>query len=163
MSVDIKCLSIDPLFLRRSYTQWHPFFIQSTPNDPFFPLLYHILHENCKFFARFARILRNLTILCQFQQKICKFCLEIAFLHTEWPPFLMSPHQKSPHFFLVPKPNDPLFSTKSYTERPLFSFSSRHLYVTFIFECPPGTMSRPMWKFPSLSRLPVWLSPNSSM
>ena len=36
MLVDIKCLSIDPLFLRRPYTQWPPFFIQSTPNDPLF-------------------------------------------------------------------------------------------------------------------------------
>ena len=33
--------------------------------------------------------------------------------------------------------NDALFSTKYYTEFPLLSFSGRHMYVTFIFECPP--------------------------
>ena len=43
--------------------------------------------------------------------------------------------KKDPIFFLVP-PNDPYFSTKSYTECPLLLFSSKHLYVTFIFECP---------------------------
>ena len=42
----------------------------------------------------------------------------------------------------MPTPNDPLFSTKSYTECPLFSFSGRHLYVTFIFECPPGALPK---------------------
>ena len=136
MSVDIKCLSTDPPFLHRSYTQWPTFLFSPHPMTPFFPLLYQILHENGKFFARFARILRNLTILWQFQQKICKFCLEIAFLHTEWPPFL-GVHTKKAPIFLVPTPNDPLFSTKSYTERSLFSFSGRHLYVTFIFKCPP--------------------------
>ena len=29
-----------------------------------------------------------------------------------------------------------IFSTKSYTECPQLSFSGRHMYVTFIFECP---------------------------
>ena len=103
MSVDIKCLSIDPLFLYRSYTQWPgqwpPFLFSPHPLTPFFPLLYQILHENCKYFARFARILRNLTILWQFWQKICQFYLEIAFLHTEWPPFLGVHTKKGPHFF----------------------------------------------------------------
>ena len=49
MLVDIKCLSIDPLFLRRSYTQWPPFLFSPHPMTPFFPLLYQILHKNCKF------------------------------------------------------------------------------------------------------------------
>ena len=35
-AVDIKYLSKDPLFSRQSYTQWPPFFPQSTPNDYLF-------------------------------------------------------------------------------------------------------------------------------
>ena len=51
MSVNIKSLSIaPPPFLRRPFTPndllFHP---QSTPNDPFLPLSYQILHTICQF------------------------------------------------------------------------------------------------------------------
>ena len=49
MSVDIKCLSIDPLFYA-DHTPNDPLSLFSPhPVTPFFPLLYQILHTNCKF------------------------------------------------------------------------------------------------------------------
>ena len=53
VSVLYQVLSIDPLFYA-DLTQWPPFFF----SHPLFPLLYQILHTNCKIFARFAH-LRN--------------------------------------------------------------------------------------------------------
>ena len=136
MSVDIKCLSIDPLFLRRSYTQWPPFLFSPHPMTPFFPLLYQILPKKIAFFCalrvHFEKFNDFVAILIEILQILPYNCI---FAHRMTPIF-GSPRQKSPHFFDV-HTEWPLFSTKSYTERPLFSFSGRHLYVTFIFECPP--------------------------
>ena len=108
-----------------------PFCADLTPNyplfplvqtqwPPFFPLSYQILHTNCKLsrasrsFWEMYKFCRNLNI------KFANFDLKLHFwTHTENPPF----------------------SAKSDTECPLVSFSGRHLYVTFIFECPsPGTV-----------------------
>ena len=140
MSVDIKCLSIDPLFLRRSYTNDPLFLFSPQPMTPFFPLLYQILHKIanfCALRAHFEKFNDFVAILTENLQILPWNCI---FAHWMTPIF-GSPNQKSP-LFLVPTPNDPLFSTKSYTERPLFSFSGRHLYVTFIFECPPNKTCR---------------------
>ena len=113
-----------PPLLCRSYIQWPLFFIQSTPNDPLFPLLYQILHTNCKFlcashtFEKFNNFEAILTWNLQILAWNCIF--------AHW----MTTPKKTQIVFWVPTPNDPLFSTKSYTERPLFSFSGRHLYIS---------------------------------
>ena len=65
MSVDIKCLSIDPHFYA-DLTPNDPFFIQSAPNDPFFSTFVSNFTYNLQIFAHFARILRDWTILRQF-------------------------------------------------------------------------------------------------
>ena len=58
MSVDIKCLSLDPLFYANLTPNDLFFFIQSTPDDPLFLLGIKL--------QIFACILRNLTSFCQF-------------------------------------------------------------------------------------------------
>ena len=134
MLVDIKCLSKDPFYYANP-TPNDPLFIQSTPNDPLFHfcIKFYIKIANfCALRAHFEKFNNFEAILTENLQILPWNCI---FAHWMTPIF-GSPHQKSPHF-LVPTPNDPLFSTKSYTECPLFSFSGRHLYVTFIFECPP--------------------------
>ena len=99
MSVDIKCLSIDPRFLRRSYTQWPPFFYSVlTQWHPFF-------HFCIKFYIKIA----NFSALRAHFEKFNDFVqiwtenLQILpwnciFAHRMTPIF-GSPHQKSPHFF----------------------------------------------------------------
>ena len=64
MSVDIKCLSIDPPFYADLTPNDRPFiFLQSTPNDPLFPLSYQILHTKCKFPAHFEKFTNFAVIL----------------------------------------------------------------------------------------------------
>ena len=136
MSVDIKSLSIDPLILQRSYTQWPSSFFSPHPMTPFFHfcIKFYIKIANfCALRAHFEKFNDFVAILTENLQILPWNCI---FAHWMTPIF-GSRHQKSP-LFLVPTLNDPLYSTKSYTERPLFSFSSRHLYVTFIFEWTPG-------------------------
>ena len=136
--VDIKCLSIYPLF-------WD----NLTPNDPFFSFKPHPMTPfstlvsnftyKLQIFACFACILRNLNILQQFfiNIKFANFGLKLHFCILNDPHF-GSPHQKDPIFF-EPTLNDPPFPTKSYTQCPLLSFSGRHMYVPFICKYPPGT------------------------
>ena len=64
MSVDTKCLSIDPLLLRRSYIQW-PLHSVHTQWPPFSTFVLNFTHK-LQIFARLAHILRNRTILRQF-------------------------------------------------------------------------------------------------
>ena len=142
MLVDIKCLSIDPLF-----------YADPTPNDPLFSFSPHpmtpFFHFCIKFYIKIANFCTLRAHFEQFYDFVAILTENLQILPwnctlAHWmTPISGSPHQKSPYFFfffffLVPTPNDPLFSTKSYTECPLFSFYGRHLYVTFIFECPPG-------------------------
>ena len=112
-------------FFHSVHTQWPPFF--------HFCIKFYIKIANfCALRVHFEKFNDFVAILIENLQILLWNC---TFAH--WmTPISGSPHQKSPHF-LVPTPNDPLFSTKSYTECPLFLFSGRHLYVTFIFECPP--------------------------
>ena len=87
MSVDIKCLSIDSLFYHDP-TPNDPLFIQSTPNDPLFStFVSNFTHKLEFFFARFAHILRNLTILWQFQHKIANFGIKIEVCKLNDPQF----------------------------------------------------------------------------
>ena len=99
MSVDIKCLSIDPRFLRRSYTQWPPFFYSvHTQWPPFF-------HFCIKFYVKIA----NFSALRAHYEKFNDFVailtenlqiLPWICIFAHWMTTLFgSPHQKSPHFF----------------------------------------------------------------
>ena len=134
--VDIKCLSIDPLYFTPTLHPMTPFF-HSVHTQ--WPLFFHFcikffikVANFCALRAHFEKFNDFVAILTENLQILPWNC---TFAH--WmTPISGSPHQQSPHF-LVLTPNDALFTTKSYTERPLFSFSGRHLYVTFIFECPP--------------------------
>ena len=49
MLVDIKCLSITPLFYADPTPNDPLFLFSPHPMTPFFPVLYQILHKNCKF------------------------------------------------------------------------------------------------------------------
>ena len=142
--VDIKCLSIDPLFFTPTlhpmtpffhsfHTQWPPFF--------HFCIKFYIKIANfCALRAHFEKFNDFVAILTENLQ-----IMPWNYTFAHW----ITPISKKAPIFLVPTPNDPLFLTKFYTERPLFSFSGRHLYVTFIFECPPGACYdnavRPTW------------------
>ena len=97
MSVDIKCLSIDPLFYADLTPNDPPFFPQSTPNDPFFPFLYQIQHTNCKF----------LHTSCAFWE-IYKFC---GSFNIKFAKFWLGVCIKKDPISLEPTENDPLFST----------------------------------------------------
>ena len=135
MLVDIKCLSIDPLFYADLTPNDPPSFFSPHPMTPFFPLLYQILHTNCKFSHAFWEIYKfcgNSNI------RFANFGLKLHFCTLNDSHFWESTSKKI-LFFFAPTPNDPLFSVKSYTKCPLLSFSGRHLYITFIFRSPPGT------------------------
>ena len=114
----------DPLFYS-VHTQWPPFF--------HFCIKFYIKIANfCALRAHFEKFNNFVAILTENLQ-----ILPWNFIFAHWmTPIFGSPHQKKPPFFGA-HTEWPLFWTKSYTERPLFSFSNRHLYVTFIFECPP--------------------------
>ena len=48
MSLDIKCLSIDP-FLRQSYTQWPPYVLSPHPMTPFSTFVPNLTYQRKKF------------------------------------------------------------------------------------------------------------------
>ena len=119
MLVDIKCLSIDPLFYADPTSNDLLFSFSPHPMTPFFPLLYQILHKKFEIFAHFARILRNLTILWQFNRKFANFALKLHFCTLNdpqfWestpkmPPFFWCPHRMTPFFRRNLTPNAPYF------------------------------------------------------
>ena len=113
---------------------------------PFYPLLYQILHENSKFFARFACILRNLTILRQFYIKFANFAFKLHFCTLNDPHFWEST-PKEPHFF-VPTPNDPPFFEQGgpvkldsmWQHRLTRPLHVQHTYYRIIFKQNPLTL-----------------------
>ena len=127
-----------------SSCQQTPFWVDLTPNNPLFlqstPLCF--FHFRIKFYIQIA----NFCAFCAHIEKFCGNCnikcpnfgLKLHFCTLNVPIF-GSPHQKR-SIFLSPRRMTPFFSTKSYTECPLFSLSGRHMYVTFIFECPRGSI-----------------------
>ena len=135
-------LSFDPPFCTPIL---HPItlcFLQSTPSGPLFSTFVTNFAYKLYIFLHFAHILRNFKDLRHFNMKFANFGLKLHFCTLNDPPFLGVHTKKDPFFFLFETtPNDPLFSTKSYTECPLLSFSGRHMYATFIFECPPQVMN----------------------
>ena len=132
-------------FVRAASTVFHHICIQSSPQREisgnfFMPILHPMtffffsLRSMWLFFSTFVSyftykiilkiqiftcILRKIYIkmLRQFLHKICKFWLEIEFLHTVWPLFLgahteknpQSPHRMTPFFQQNLKPNAPYF------------------------------------------------------
>ena len=146
MSVDIKCLSIDPLFLRRSYTQWPLFYSVHTQWPPFY-------HFCIKFYIKIAKFNDFVAILTENLQ-ILPWNLHFCTLNDPhfWestpkkPPFFWCPHRMNP-FRRNLTLNAPYFcslvgtcTSLSYLSAPpgtLMLLSRGHLYVTFIFECPP--------------------------
>ena len=110
-----------------------PFHADLTPNDPFF-----------LFRTALCAFWEICTFCGNFNIKLANFGLQIAVLHTKWPPFLGICIKKI--FFLLlfyliifyfelPQ-NDPFFNEILYRMPPTFVLQ-RHLYVTFIFESPP--------------------------
>ena len=131
MSVYIKCLSLDTL-LTPILHQMTPFFVQSTPKDPVFPLLYQILHTNCKFSqprAHFEKLYNLAAILTYNLQILAWNCIFAHWMipfwrvhtigaHTEWPPF----------FWRNITPNVPTFV--------LWQVHARHFHI----RVPPGSL-----------------------
>ena len=102
--VDIKCLSIDPLF--------HAYL---TPNDPLF--FFNTNFTNWKYLGALCAFWEIYTFCGNFNIKFANFGLKIAVLHTNWPPFLGIHIKKIPvsfffffffFFFWAPQ-NDPFF------------------------------------------------------
>ena len=112
-------------FFYSVHTQWPPFFHFCIK---FYIKIAHFCALRAHF-EKFNNFCGNLN------RKFANFALKLHFCTLNDPHFWESTSE-SPHF-LGAHTEWPLFSTKSYTECPLFSFSGRHLYVTFIFECPP--------------------------
>ena len=127
MSVEIKCLSIDSFF-----------YADLIPNDPFFSLhpVTHFFH----FCIRFDIQIANFCVLRAHFEKFTNFAIILTlnwqilawnciFAHLITPIF-GSLHQERSHFYGAHTEWLPSFNK--------ILFSGRHLYVTFIFECPPG-------------------------
>ena len=91
MSVNMKCLSLELLFLSRSYTQ-------STPNDPFFPLSYQILHTNCKFSCDLHAFREIYKFCSNFNKKNANFGLKLHLCTLNYPHFWGSTSKKIPIF-----------------------------------------------------------------
>ena len=122
------CLYNDPPFLRKSYTHWPRFSLQSTPNDPFFSNVQRKI-------SIFSRISKSSPIF-RWKRRIFT---QIWQKHTpNVPPILGSSHQKRPIFFLITHAMTPFFLQNPTPNALCFSFSGRHMSVTFIFEFPPS-------------------------
>ena len=144
MSANIICLSIDPLFWCKSYTQWHCFYHSLHPLTPFFSKfqlkISNFLHAPCAF-----------GIFCQFLAKSGKFSLKFDQIYTKWPIFFKVHTKKGP---VVGDPtfNDPHFSVKSYTECPYFC----SLVGTYPSLSSGGTSGLYLISFLSISRTGLW-------
>ena len=149
MLVDIKCLSIDPpFFLNRPYTQWPPFFIQSTPNDPLFSLLYQILHKNCKF-LRASRAFWEILRFCgNLNRKCANSALKLHFCTLNDPHFWEPTPKKAP-IFLVPTSNDPLIFDEILHRTPPIFVSGIGTGTSLSYLSAPGDSPPP----PFLNRL----------
>ena len=77
-----------------------------------------------------------LSNLCNFWRKNAHFVIHRYFKKNSWRVwrFFLA---RGNHIFLEPTLNDPLFFIETLHLMPLLSFSGRHMYVIFIFECPP--------------------------
>ena len=110
-----------PPFLRRSYTQWPPFFIQSTPNDPlffhFYIKFYIKIANFCALRAHFEKFNDFVAILKENSQILPWNCIFAHWMtpifgspHQKSPPFFFwCPHRMTPFFWLNLTPNAPYF------------------------------------------------------
>ena len=141
MSVDIKCLSIDPRFLRRSYTQWPPFFYSVHTR---WPLFFH-------FCIKFNIKIANFSALRAHFEKFNGF---VAILIENLQILLWNcifAHWMTPHFWeSIPK--KPLFFWCTHRMTPFFR---RNLTLNApYFRSPVGTctslsyLSAPRDQFP---------------
>ena len=111
MSANIICLYYDPFF-RKSYNQWLRFPLQSASKDPIFhysphqwPFFFKIWTQNFKFFGRFARISKILSI---FSWKRRIFTQIWQILH-QMTPFFEKFTPKKIQYIWIPHPMAPFF------------------------------------------------------
>ena len=137
MSVDIKCLSIDPFFYADPTPKDPLFLFSPHPMTPFFHfcIKFYIESANfCALRAHFEKFNNFVAILTENLQILPWNCI---FAHWMNPHFWEST-KKAP-IFVVPTPNDPLFSTKSYTECPYFrSPVGTCMSLSYLSAPPPG-------------------------
>ena len=110
-------------FFYSVHTQWPPFFhfcIKFYPKIAFFCSLCAHFEKFNDFVAILIEILQILPYNCIFAHRMTPIFGEST---PNKPPFFWCPHRMTPSFRRNLTPNAPYY---------------RHLYVTFIFECPPG-------------------------
>ena len=108
MSVDIKCLSIDPFF-----------YADPTPNDPLFYSVHTqwppFFHFCMKFYMKIANFLRASAHFEKFNDFVAILTENLQILpwtciFAHWiTPIFGSPQQRSPHFFWCPHQMIPFF------------------------------------------------------
>ena len=97
-----------------------PFFIQFTPNEPLFPLLYQILHKKyanfCALRAHFEKFNDFVAILKGNSQILPWNCIFAHWMipifgspHQKKAPFFWCPHRMTPFFWRNLTPNAPYF------------------------------------------------------
>ena len=94
MSVDIDCLSLDPLFYA-NHTPNDPFFLQSTPNGPFCNKFYI---QNYKFLCALHAFCEIWKFCGNFNMKLVNYGLKLQ-VYTLHNPHFRSQHQKRPFKF----------------------------------------------------------------
>ena len=99
---------------------------------PFFPLLYQILHTNCKFSCGLCAFWEIYKFCGNFNTKFANFGLKLHSLHTKWPPFL-GVHNKKIKYFRA-QTEWPSFFNEILHRMPPISF--------FIFKCPSSSVAR---------------------
>ena len=135
-----------PPFLRRSYTQWPPFFSVHTQ----WPLFFHFCISSANFFALHA-FWKNYQFCGNSYIKFTNFGLKLHFCTLNDRHLWESTSKNNPFFWVHTK--WPPFSTKLYTKCPLLSAPVKNMYVTFIFEYPPTTWGQ-KWKQSSVVKDP---------
>ena len=131
---------IYPPFLRRSYTQWPPFF--HSIHTQWLLFFFFFLHTNCKFLCASHAFWEIQQFCGNFNIKFANFWMKLHFCKLNDTHFLGESTPKKAPFFLVCfcflfcfHTEWPLYDEILH-QSPLLSFSGRHLYITFIFECP---------------------------
>ena len=141
MLVDIKCLSMRPLFYADPTPNDPLFSFSPHPMTPFFPFLYHILHKIANFcalrahFEEFSDFVAILTF--------ANFALKLHFCTLNdphfWestpkkPPFFWCPHRMTPFFRRNLTPNAPYFRSPVGTYTPLSYLSAPPPGIWVIF------------------------------
>ena len=120
MSVDVKCLSIDPFFTPILHP-WPPFLFSPHPMTPFF-------HFCIKFYIQYCGY---------FNIKFANFGLKLHFCTLNEPYLCESTPKKTPYFCSPHRITPSLLLTKSYTECPYFSSPVGTYTSLSIIRVPP--------------------------